>query len=186
MDTAAAVKKIIGKSDLYLAKDPDETVWATNKYWLVPATRVEPLLSKFNLDANQPGRYEVNGTVRKMSDDAPKMGHLVNLDAYSTTLETVKVDGQPAFIRPNGIDYLAVYAKPDGTHMLVNQEWLSWGLGDGNNKRVVTDGTRIGVIEYDTEKVKDSRYEDGKYVPAEYAEVNHRLVAVIMPARLPA
>ena len=73
-------------------------LWASNSYWMVPAYRVAPLLSHYNLEL-EVGRFEVNGSVARQGGDAPNMAALLpDVDALHDVVPAM-VAGKAAYVR---------------------------------------------------------------------------------------
>jgi hypothetical protein len=122
------------------------TLWATNKYWLTYAERVAPLLEQYNLPADEPGVYQVNGTVTRASDQVP------NISAYAKNARDfepgirVKVAGQPAFtLGGRGDALFAMFLLADGTHAGLMESELAW-LSDTSAAPRLPEGCHYGEV----------------------------------------
>lgn len=140
-------------------------MWATNKYWVTPASRVAPLLEKFNLDPGVPGAYTVNGGIRRNEAAdyvaASKLGRYIDPAQYPVALVPSVVAGKQAYTRSDTGHYRAVYQSADGAFLgpvADDLEWLS--------------------MAYSLPVEKDCRYGDVRYMAAEPGE-GARVVAVI-------
>jgi hypothetical protein len=108
------------------------TMWATNKYWVTPASRVAPLLEKFNLDPGVRGAYEVNGGIHRSEAmeavAAEKLGRYLDPAHYPVALVPSLVAGEQVYTRARTGHYRAVYQAADGAFLgpvADDLEWLS-------------------------------------------------------------
>jgi len=142
------LKRVVGKGTkddparLFLTEH-DGTLYATNSYWLVKAERVAPLLAHYNLPSNQPGAYNVNGSVEPRDQEPPNVGGLLKGAESWPVLERLHAHGRPVFWPcPTG-GYLAAFEsspffrKGDGsdepTPVALNSDYLAFlttGLAD--------------------------------------------------------
>lgn len=128
------IKKHVGGTAKYPAMlivfEHEGSMWATNRYWVTRASRVAPLLEKYNLDPAVPGAYEVNGSVHR--DDAGAYvnaaGLAKNLDPalYTVPLVPVLVAGRQAYNRSDGGVYRAVYQTADSMFLALEADGLEW------------------------------------------------------------
>lgn len=163
MDSTTDIKKRVvrganlkyGPVPLYV-NEWDGEMWATNRYWLTRASRVAPLLEKFNLSAAEPGGYEVNGTVRRATgqerDCSPVPPDIarfagsgdLSLKTYKPGIR-VHVAGMPAFVQPDDRSpWYAVYQTEDGGHVGLIDEELTW-LSQVSDV-TPPDGCRLGSV----------------------------------------
>jgi hypothetical protein len=204
MDRVALIRQVIGPADgelnnLDVFKDKAGAVWASNRYWIVPAQQIAPLMDRYNLSCEAPGRYLVDkSSVGKLDACGTDRSRLMHLARFPVPLERAEIDGYPLFIHLDDMR-IAVLTAPDGSHIGVHEKYLDWTLGDGIYKHLVWDGFdggTIGVTEDQREKVRDAHYElDGEdigsegpagavFVAAEYRVKETRLVAVVAQFRL--
>jgi hypothetical protein len=129
------IKKHVGGTAQYPAKlflnEHEGVMWASNGYWFTPASRVAPLLERFNLDPGAEGAFAVNGTVRR-ADESPwpaVIGKYLDPADYPVALCPVLVAGQQAHVLAadaRGV-YLAAYQAVDnGAYLGLNAERLDW------------------------------------------------------------
>lgn len=127
--------------------EADGAMWASNRYWFTPASRVAPLLEKFNLDPGKPGDYQVNGTVRPHPQPlTPNMGQYLDPDRYPEPLERLRFRGIDVFALSATDQVLAVYEARDGVLIGLpedNRAWLSM-----IHSLPTPDGTRYGPVRY--------------------------------------
>lgn len=164
------IKKHVGGTAKYPAKlhvfEHDGSMWATTGYWVTPASRVAPLLEKYNLDPAVPGAYEVNGSVHR--DDAASYvnaaGLAKNLDPalYTAPLVPVMVAGRQAYNRSDGGVYRAVYQTADGMFLALEADDLEW----------------LSSV-WNFESPEDCYYGPVRYLTTEPHEGKNRAVAVI-------
>lgn len=136
-DKTAGIKKHItrgssGAHPLYV-NEYDGEMWATDRYWLTRASRVAPLLEKFNLPADQPGAYEVNGTVRRATGSEhgietvpPDLAAWVKGQRGYQAGVRVRVGSHPAYVMSAAGNLTAVYALEDGSHAYLQADDLEW------------------------------------------------------------
>src|ERR1700733_11741387 len=74
----------------------DGEMWATNRYWGTRATRVAPLLAEYNLPADQPGLYGVNGRVSRTDKQVPDISGSMRavFEDYTTPGTRVRIAGR--------------------------------------------------------------------------------------------
>jgi hypothetical protein len=133
------IKKQVGGTAQYPASmylfEHEGAMWAFNGYWVTPASRVAPLLERFNLDASKPGAFEVNGTVRRANGDnagnpvIPDMGKHLDPVLYPVALCPVLVAGRQALVLSPDTPgaYLAAYqAVDDGSYLGLVATRLEW------------------------------------------------------------
>jgi len=111
----------------------DGEMWATNKYWATRANRVAPLLTQYNLSADQPGSYEVNGTVRPATgtvkgipEQGPNLAAFLGAQRDYQPGIRVRIAGQDAYTSTDGGAWLAAYLLADGTHAGLETGTLAW------------------------------------------------------------
>jgi hypothetical protein len=105
-------------------------MWATNRYWVTRADRLAPLLGEYNLPADAPGAYEVNGKVSRTDKQAANIAIMVDTSGkdYTVPGTRVRVAGQEAYVQDGYGCLMAVYQLADGTMvgLLADEaEWLS-------------------------------------------------------------
>jgi hypothetical protein len=105
-------------------------LWATNRYWVTRADRLAPLLAEYNLPADAPGAYEVNGKVSRMDKEVADIAKMVDVGGkdYTVPGTRVRVAGQEAYVQDGHGCLMAVYQLADGTMvgLLADEaEWLS-------------------------------------------------------------
>lgn len=159
--TSEIKRRITGtKTSAQLSRDPatlalgeyEGTLWATNRYWVTPARRVEPLLEQFNLDASGPGSFEVNGTIRRAGDrfrpgqflPGRYMGKLGDFPEPATQ---ALIGGHAAHVRlSDRAPWLAVYQTEDGTTMGLPADDLAWLSSALGLQSLVADGESFGEV----------------------------------------
>jgi hypothetical protein len=211
-DKTQVIKKHItrgsaGAHPLYV-NEYDGEMWATDRYWLVRASRVAPLLEKFNLPADQPGAYEVNGTVRRATGNeygiasAPPdlAAWVADQRSYQAGVR-VRVAGHPAYVMTGTDKLAAVYALEDGSHAYLLAEDLAWlselqydDLPDGyryGDVRMLfhrdANGGTIAMIRADMVRVIErSRYDSELRcnIPAIEEPAEPRLLGIMMGVKL--
>jgi hypothetical protein len=167
-----------GPAGLFVGEYAGE-MWATNRYWVTRASRVAPLLGKFNLNPAEPGAYEVNGSVR------PATGQEAGIPAQPPSMENfmadmaresyqpgipVRVAGMPVYTRDEA-GLWAMYQLADGTHaglMADELDWLSYTSG-----APLADDHHFGDV-----RMLFRRHASGRVSALVQAEVTH----VIAPA----
>ena len=200
MDSVQLIRKAIGPLgnevyNLEIMTDQAGAVWASNRFWTTRAQQIAPLMERYNLRCDDPGRYLVDkSSVRKL-DDWCAMSSLMQMSRFTTPLERAEIDGFPAFVHLDDMR-IAVLTTPDGSHIGVHEHMLDWVLGGGMYKHLVWDGDAIGVTEDQREKVSDAHYDlggkdigreyqDGAvFVDAEYRVKETLLVGVVTRFRL--
>jgi hypothetical protein len=191
MATATAIKRLVG-DHLYLS-DVDGTPWATNRYWLAPASRISPLLEKFNVSPTDTGSYDVNGSVRKRSDDSPKVGQMLDIRDYRDLLAPVKVSGHDAYVNVDG-EYVALFTRADtGDYVGVVASWLEWladapaGYGERYGPaRYMAAGSIARVAIVADREIEHGGHigDDGKFVPVTWETTGPVILAVVMSRRV--
>jgi hypothetical protein len=102
-------------------------MWATNRYWLTPAVRVNALLDQFNHSTDEPGTYAVNGSVRRTGDGVKPGSLLGQPEDYPTALASVRFGAEQAYVQPgNRGPWQAVYCTADGAMFGLNADDLTW------------------------------------------------------------
>jgi hypothetical protein len=215
-DKTQAIKKHItrgttGAHPLYV-NEYDGEMWATDRYWLTRASRVAPLLEKFNLPADQPGAYEVNGTVRRATGSEygiatvpPDLASWVKDQRDYQAGVRVRVAGHPAYVMSGTGTVAAVYALEDGSHAYLQSDDLDWlselqhdDLPDGyryGGVRVLfhrnAQGGIIAMIRADVIRVTERAHYTDKvegqaqeYVPAVEEPAEPRLLGLMMGIKL--
>jgi hypothetical protein len=203
MDEVNRIKRIIGKpgfdgeANLYIGTDGDGAAWATNRYWAVRATQIEPLMDRYNLKCDAPGSYCVASIVKKLDDNPVGISQYTQLSKFKRELRPVTVDGFPAAVRL-GDSWFAVLAVSKRKRIGVQQDWLDWLYGTGYREHLLWDGHQVGITDDEFELVSPGHYElDGdaigneyqtgaQYIEPEYRVKETRLTAVIMPFKFTA
>lgn len=115
-----------GAVPLYV-NDSGGEMWATNKYWATRAERVAPLLEKFNLSADAPGAYAVDGNVKRSDDQVPMLAQMVGtVDRYSIAGVRASVGGVPAYTLDHSGSPMALYTLEDGDVVGIPAGELGW------------------------------------------------------------
>jgi hypothetical protein len=105
-------------------------MWATNREWATRAVRVAPLLAEYNLPADEPGLYGVNGRVSRVNNQVPKMpAELTRIADYPIPAARVLIAGQYVYTT----DYRGVlkdlYLLANGMHAGLLSDELAWLSG---------------------------------------------------------
>ena len=193
-NTATEIKRHIGgnNSDLYLAQH-DGQMWATNRYWLTRGSTVSPLLEKFNVPADATGQYEVNGTVRKVRDDAPKVAPMLELAQYDKPLARARIADRWAFAADGMGNYLALFTDPDGNFKAVRADWLDWlrenstphAYGERYSEpRYMLNGSKVAIVADREVQHGGHIGDDHKMVPVTWENTGPELLAVLMTVKL--
>lgn len=184
----------------------DGEMWATNRYWATRAERVAPLLAKYNLSADEPGGYAVNGAVRRpaaedrdISPQPPDIGRPFAGLTFTPGVR-VRIAGFPVYTRDDYKGTLwGLYQLADGSYaqMMADEfEWLS-DLGTAPLPAGFRYGeTSVAFHRNDSgipmarisaevfEVVQSARYgkdaEDGHYQPAVEKLAPARVIAYVM------
>jgi hypothetical protein len=133
-----------GPVDLYVG-EADGEQWATNKYWITRAARIAPLLAEYNLSADVPGAYAVNGKVSPSGKQVPNMGAFLH-DGFDLPSTRVLLADRPAYVTDYSGTLMAVYQLADGTMAgLISGEadWLAAWTGDEVPADHRVDGVRV-------------------------------------------
>jgi hypothetical protein len=105
----------------------DGKMWATNRYWVVPAERVAPLLEDANLSAAEPGAYEVNGRVRPADMQVPDFGSILHpLEEFTVTGERITIAGQLVYALDGYDNPMALFRLPSGSTVGLRADELVW------------------------------------------------------------
>jgi hypothetical protein len=116
-----------GPAELHVGEMRGE-LWATNKYWIVRASRVAPLLAEYNLTADEPGVYDVNGRVSRSGRQLADFTKFPGTDPadYAVPATRVQVAGRDAFVNDSAGNLLAVYQLADGTMAGLLADEIGW------------------------------------------------------------
>ena len=116
-----------GPVDLYVNK-ADGEMWASNGYWVTRAERVAPLLSDYNLSADEPGWYLVGSTVTRSEKQAPEINKFLADNGRGFTLPStrVQVAGKDAYVLNDNGEQMAVYQLPDSTMVGLLDSDIAW------------------------------------------------------------
>lgn len=175
--------------------DLDGTSWATNRYWATRSSKLTALLDKFNVDASSYGTYEVNGSIHKRSDDAPRIGLVVGKASdYTDELTRLRTAAGDAYAR-SGSDYLALFTTPAGDVVAVRADWLEWLGSDqpyaygeryGATRYAMKAGATAGAVAViaDRETRHGGHYDEDRHnVPETWTNEGPVLLAVVMTVR---
>jgi hypothetical protein len=207
---------VSGRTAAGLARQPAElrlaahegVMWASNRYWLTPAARVELLLSQYNLDPSEPGLFEVNSAVRKVSGESFDVGsQFGQAGEYAEPAAPVQLGGRDALVRTaDGKHLLAVYQTAAGALMGLDPDDLAWlsetymcgnralsvtlNLGPGDHfgdVRVMTRGhgnAPVLLVADVIRTIEPGRHEDGTWIPAVTGNMGPRIIGMMMAVRL--
>jgi len=193
--TPAALKRMIGKDQLFLAEH-DGAFYATNKYWVVPTASIWPLLAKFNIDANATGTYDVNGTITKAASDyAPSVGRFLNLADYDVATERVMAAGREAFAHDNANGFYALFRRENGgSHFGIRADWLEWlteppeSYGERfSNVRLMGSEKPVAIVADRETKHgghRDTSTDEYRWIPETWEPAGQVLLAVLMPIKI--
>jgi hypothetical protein len=103
--------------------------WATNRYWVTRASRVAPLLEQYNLPADAPGLYGVDGKVSRVANEVPDISKSVktSLGEYTIPGTRVRIAGKDVYtVTERGSTLMDLYQLADGTHVGLLADELAW------------------------------------------------------------
>jgi hypothetical protein len=106
----------------------DGQLWATNRYWVTRAERIAPLLTEYNLSADEPGLYAVNGKVSLVDNKVPDISASVRsaFKDYAIPATRVQVAHQDAYALDCYGHLMAVYQLANGMHAGLLADELDW------------------------------------------------------------
>jgi hypothetical protein len=107
----------------------DGELWATNRYWVTRASRVAPLLEQYNLPADAPGLYGVDGKVSRVGSEVPDISKSVksSLGEYTIPGTRVRIAGKDVYtVTDRGGILMDLYQLADGTHVGLLADELDW------------------------------------------------------------
>lgn len=131
----AALRKLVirGQDTKYQAaplsvNEFDGEMWATNRCWVTRATRVAPLLEQYNLSADAPGLYEVNGRVSRVANEVPDISASLRTYARDYTIPGTRVliAGQFVYTTNYRGVLMDLYQLANGTHAGLLSDELAW------------------------------------------------------------
>lgn len=189
---------------LFLAEHDGE-LYATNSYWLTPATAVRSLLEHNNLPADQPGVYDVNSKLSAQDLEPPKVGALIpNLtDADIIHRSRLNGEGSPLFVKPWRV-LLALFDRTDDgqtTQVAFDASYLAFIDNDGEvgaipcggyGSRLVGEpiyrqggpGKPMTVHAKREKKSGGHNGHDGKYVAETWADDGEQFLGLLMPVKV--
>jgi hypothetical protein len=128
---ATTIKRYIGGKDdhLYL-HGYDGTLWASNRYWAVPADRITPLAAKHGIEltAGAAGVYSLNGKLTRISEAEPGpkvLGRFLDAARYTVTLQPATIGGFDACTFHDG-HRCSLFTLSKQVAMPVRSDWLLW------------------------------------------------------------
>jgi hypothetical protein len=105
----------------------DGELWATNRYWVTRAARIAPLLAEYNLPADQPGLYAVDGKVSRTDNQVPELkATLMRVKEYDTPGTRVRIAGKDVYTTDSHGCLLDMYQLASGVHVGLLSEELAW------------------------------------------------------------
>jgi hypothetical protein len=106
----------------------DGQMWATNRYWVTRAERIAPLLAEYNLSADEPGLYAVNGKVSRVDNKVPDISASVRsaFKDYAIPATRVQVAGRDAYALDCYGHLMDVYQLANGMHAGLLADELAW------------------------------------------------------------
>lgn len=145
------IRKAIGAgNDLYIVTDGEGLLWATNRYWLVPADRVAPLLEANGLELVT-GQYDVGsfGKPATRTGDAPssiKPDRILKADYDSILAPAMRGGEQILFRKDQG--FFALYESDEDVETRINLNYLDWVTWNDENPRVRLNekGTVVKIV----------------------------------------
>lgn len=184
---------------LFLAEH-DGQLYATNSYWLVPVGNVAPLLAHYNLAADKPATFEVNGKVQPVELDPPNIGPLMPAnDAPEIT--RIQVAGRDAYARGDTKEcaWLALFDHA-GETVAFNVDFLDFidhggdvaGISQGYGSRLVgpaiyrqeKPGKPVAVYAKCERQTGGHNDASGHYIKAEWVDDGELFLGLLMPVRL--
>lgn len=147
----AAIRKLVirGQAVNYqpaplFVNEHDGEMWASNRYWVVRAAKIEPLLAEYNLSAAEPGLYGVDGKVSRVDNTVPNLAATpMDVKDYPIPGSRVSIAGQDVYALDSGQRPMAVYQLASGIHAGLLAGELEW-LADARDV-TVPEGHTLGI-----------------------------------------
>jgi hypothetical protein len=128
---ATTIKRYIGgKDDFFFLAEYGGTLWASNRYWAVPATGITPLAAKHGIEltAEAAGTYLLNGKLTRISEEVPEpkvLARILDRTRYTVPLQPATIGRFDACAFLAGHRY-ALFTGGKQAAFALRGDWLAW------------------------------------------------------------